>query len=232
MSVLRNALARTVRISLSRNAIAARPFSVLASQATRTNTLLTRFQIDHADRRTFATHLPNDFTHPDASLIRAQELVDEGAAFHSNGMVPLAMSSFQKSINERPTACAHYNMGVCYFEMRDYQSAIHSFQESLKLYSDNPDVHANLAVAHIQLNGNKNEAFHHFRAAANLAPEDSEIQFNLAVTSEALGDFDTAIAAYAAAEELGMEKAGLHLRNVKTKKFAKLMKEAEVREQK
>jgi hypothetical protein len=54
----------------------------------------------------------------------------------------------------------------------------------------------------------------------------------LAATSEAVGDFDTAISAYAAAEALGMEKAGLHLRNVKTKKFAKLVKEAEIRETK
>jgi len=54
----------------------------------------------------------------------------------------------------------------------------------------------------------------------------------LAAASEAAGDFDTAISAYTAAESLGMEKAGLHLRNVKTKKFAQLMKEAEVRETK
>jgi len=66
-------------------------------------------------------------------------------------------------------------MGVCYFEMKDYQSAIHSFEESLRL-EDSSDVHVNLAVAHIQFNGNKNDALKHFRAAANLSPEDVEIQ--------------------------------------------------------
>lgn len=95
MSALRNVLARTVRTTLTRNAVSVRPAAALAVRA--------NFMLNHMDRRTFATHLPNDFTHPDASLVRAQELVDEGASFHNNGMVPMAMSSFQKSINERPT---------------------------------------------------------------------------------------------------------------------------------
>ena len=95
MSALRNVLARTVRTSLARNAVSVRPAAALAVRA--------NFMLHQMDRRTFATHLPNDFMHPDASLVRAQQLVEEGASFHSNGMVPMAMSSFQKSINERPT---------------------------------------------------------------------------------------------------------------------------------
>lgn len=57
-------------------------------------------------------------------------------------------------------------------------------------------------------------------------------QFNLAVISEHSGDFDMAINAYQAAVDLGLEQASINLRNVKTKKFAKLAKEAEFRDSK
>ncbi|KAF9120591.1 hypothetical protein BGZ97_003550, partial [Linnemannia gamsii] len=56
--------------------------------------------------------------------------------------------------------------------------------------------------------------------------------FNLAVISEQTGDFDGAINAYTAAVDLGIETASVNLRNVKTKKFAKLAKEAEFRDAK
>ena len=50
--------------------------------------------------------------------------------------------------------------------------------------------------------------------------------------SEQTGDFDAAIVAYQAAVDLGMEQASMNLRNVKTKKFAKLAKEAEFKDSK
>jgi hypothetical protein len=54
----------------------------------------------------------------------------------------------------------------------------------------------------------------------------------LAVISEQTGDFDGAINAYSAAVDLGLDTASVNLRNVKTKKFAKLAKEAEFRDSK
>ncbi len=73
-------------------------------------------------------------------------------------------------------AAAHYNMGVCYFQLGDYQSSINSFQESLKLSPHHADVHTNIASAHIKLNSNLTQALSHLQAAANIAPQDSEIQ--------------------------------------------------------
>jgi tetratricopeptide (TPR) repeat protein len=74
------------------------------------------------------------------------------------------------------SAAAHYNMGVCYFQLGDYQSSINSFQESLKLSPHHADAHTNIATAHIKLNKNMTEALNHLRAAANITPQDAEIQ--------------------------------------------------------
>jgi tetratricopeptide (TPR) repeat protein len=73
-------------------------------------------------------------------------------------------------------AAAHYNMGVGYFQLGDYQSSINAFQESLKLSPHHADVHTNIATAHIKLNSNLEEALRHLQAAANIAPQDAEIQ--------------------------------------------------------
>jgi len=54
----------------------------------------------------------------------------------------------------------------------------------------------------------------------------------LAVISEQTGDFDGAINAYKAAVDLGLETANVNLRNVKTKKFAKMAKQAEFQDTK
>ncbi|KAG0195918.1 neutral amino acid transporter [Mortierella sp. GBA30] len=171
-SVLAAASRRTLVGQQAPAALAARSFTVLVR-----NKISTSLANNRDQKQGFATSLPfADFSKPDASLDKAQQYMDEGVSFQNNDMLPLAMSSFQKSINERPTAAAHYNMGVCYFQLRDFQSSINSFQESLKLSPHHADVHTNIATAHINLNGNMDEALRHLKAAANIAPQDAEIQ--------------------------------------------------------
>ncbi|KAF9109884.1 hypothetical protein BGX27_007027 [Mortierella sp. AM989] len=235
MSAFRNSLARNVLSAIPKSTLTrqhvptiARSFSILAR-----NTKLNTQNNNKEVRQGFATSLSfADFSKPNESLEQAQQLMEEGISFQSNNMLPLAMSSFQKSINAHPTAAAYYNMGVCYFQLGDFQSSINSFHESLKLSPHHADVHTNIASAHIKLNGNMKEALNHLQAAANIAPQDAEIQFNLAVISEQIGDFDGAINAYQVAVDNGLETASMNLRNVKTKKFAKMAKDAEFQDTK
>ncbi|KAG0279919.1 hypothetical protein BGZ96_001769 [Linnemannia gamsii] len=230
-------LARTVLSAVTRRTLirpsafapVARSFSILAKADA--NPVTSR-NLQKEQKQGFATSLADFSMKSDDALDQAQQYIDEGVSFQANDMLPLAMSSFQKSINVRPTAAAYYNMGVCYFQLGDFQSSINSFQESLKLSPHHADVHTNIATAHIKLNSNLDEALRHLQAAANIAPQDAEIQFNLAVISEQSGDFDGAINAYSAAVDLGIDTASVNLRNVKTKKFAKLAKEAEFRDAK
>ncbi|KAF9120887.1 hypothetical protein BGW39_011002 [Mortierella sp. 14UC] len=215
-TIARSAFAAISRRALIRQApAAARSFSILAKTdahpAVNNNT-----QFRQQRQQGFATSLADFSSKMDDSLDEAQQYMDEGVSFLNNNMIPLAMSSFQKSINVRPTG--------------DFQSSINAFQESLKLSPHHADVHTNIATAHIKLNSNLEEALRHLQAAANIAPQDAEIQFNLGVISEQTGDLDGAINAYSAAVDLGIDTASINLRNVKTKKFAKLAKEAEFRD--
>ncbi|KAF8980130.1 hypothetical protein BGZ46_004588 [Entomortierella lignicola] len=236
MSAFRNSITRNVLSAISGRTVARqyaptmRSFSLLA-RSTQSGT--PNNNSNKVSRQGFATSLSfSDFSKPNESLEQAQQYMEEGISFQSNNMLPLAMSSFQRSINAHPTAAAYYNMGICYFQLGDFQSCINSFQESLKLSPHHADVHTNIASAHIKLNGNMKEALNHLQAAANIAPQDSEIQFNLAVISEQVGDFDGAINAYQAAIDNGLESAQMNLRNVKTKKFAKLAKDADFQDAK
>ncbi|KAF9911728.1 hypothetical protein EC991_002456 [Linnemannia zychae] len=228
-TIARSAFAAISRRTLIRQvpATAARSFSILTKPDVKNSNSQPKQR-----QQGFATSLADFSSKMDDGLDEAQQYMDEGVSFLNNNMIPLAMSSFQKSINVRPTAAAHYNMGVGYFQLGDFQSSINAFQESLKLSPHHADVHTNIATAHIKLNSNLEEALRHLQAAANIAPQDAEIQFNLAVISEQTGDFDGAINAYSAAVDLGLDTASVNLRNVKTKKFAKLAKEAEFRDAK
>ncbi|KAF9404896.1 hypothetical protein BGZ94_003891, partial [Podila epigama] len=150
MSAFRNSLLATRQVAaamarqgLVRNqTMATRTLSTLVNRRSRTpaTTTTTTTAITQESRMGFATSLPfADFMKQDEALDQAQEYMDEGVSFLNNNMIPLAMSSFQKSLNVRPTAAAHYNMGVGYFQLGDFQSSIKSFQESLKLAPHHAD---------------------------------------------------------------------------------------------
>ncbi|KAG0282727.1 hypothetical protein BGZ97_008873, partial [Linnemannia gamsii] len=183
-TIARTVLSAVTRRTLIRSSVApaTRSFSILAK--TDANPVTSR-NLQKEQKQGFATSLADFSMKSDDSLDKAQQYMDEGVSFQANNMLPLAMSSFQKSINERPTGnthpppphfAAHNNMGVCYFQLGDFQSSINSFQESLKLSPHHADVHTNIATAHIKLNSNLVEALRHLQAAANIAPQDAEIQ--------------------------------------------------------
>lgn len=53
------------------------------------------------------------------------------------------------------------------------------------------------------------------RVAASLAPEDAEIAFNLAAVLEACGFLEESLEHYKRAKEFGVERAEMHIRNVR-----------------
>ncbi|KAG0358138.1 hypothetical protein BGX24_006071, partial [Mortierella sp. AD032] len=111
MSALRTnttTIARTVFAAISRRAvirqqapIAARSFSILAK--TNAHPSVTNAQFQQQRQQGFATSLADFSSKMDDNLDEAQQYMDEGVSFLNNNMIPLAMSSFQKSINVRPT---------------------------------------------------------------------------------------------------------------------------------
>lgn len=110
MSAFRNSLKATRQLtayasrqSMLRQATAStRSLSTLINiQQSKSNTSSFKAQ---DSKKGFATSLPYaDFMKQDEALDQAQEYMDEGVSFLNNNMLPLAMSSFQKSLNVRPT---------------------------------------------------------------------------------------------------------------------------------
>lgn len=108
MSAFRNSLKVTRQLvvvsrqsMLRQNIASTRSLSTLINiHQSRSNTA---FKVQES-KKGFATSLPYaDFMKQDEALDQAQEYMDEGVSFLNNNMLPLAMSSFQKSLNVRPT---------------------------------------------------------------------------------------------------------------------------------
>jgi hypothetical protein len=112
MSAFRNSLKATRQLtvyvsrqSMLRQATAStRSLSTLINIQQQSKSNTSSFKTQQDSKMGFATSLPYaDFMKQDEALDQAQEYMDEGVSFLNNNMLPLAMSSFQKSLNVRPT---------------------------------------------------------------------------------------------------------------------------------
>lgn len=101
-TIARSLLSAVSRRTLIRPVLApaARSFSILTKPDATTSSA---FKNNTQQKQGFATSLADFSIKSDDSLDQAQQYMDEGVSFQANNMLPLAMSSFQKSINVRPT---------------------------------------------------------------------------------------------------------------------------------
>lgn len=125
------------------------------------------------------------------------------------------------------------------YQTSNLPSAITSFQSALELLQpaspkstpDSPsplekpkdagsylllaDTHQNLGSAHIlSVPPRPDLALFHLQNALELRPDDGETCWNLAAVLEATGDWDEALVAYQRADDLGIERAKVNIRNV------------------
>ncbi|KAI5989322.1 TPR-like protein [Pisolithus albus] len=128
-------------------------------------------------------------------------------------------------------------MPISYSLVEEFDEAIAAWKESIELQPDSPDVHTSkhssvvtrdLASAYIISPVSRPDlALHHLHIAASLAPEDPEIAFNLAAVLEATGQLEEALNYYKRAEDNGVERAAMHIRNVSAKILGKTFKAAQ-----
>ncbi|WFD24613.1 hypothetical protein MEQU1_003316 [Malassezia equina] len=155
----------------------------------------------------------------------AQKLLESGTQKLEVGDMEGAMADYRQSIQVHKNASAYYNLGICQYQER----AIKSWKEALTIAPDSPDAHTNLASAYIMSKPPQGElALYHlkyvsganFRTAAELSPDDGEIQFNLATVLEACEQLEEAIHAYKKAKENGIDRADQNVRNCMAKLMA------------
>ncbi|SHO79656.1 Uncharacterized protein MSYG_4006 [Malassezia sympodialis ATCC 42132] len=169
----------------------------------------------------YATEKSPEVSLNDPTEQEAQKLLESGTLKLEVGDTEGAMADYRQSIEVHKNASAYYNLGICQYQERDLVGAIESWKAALAIAPDSPDAHTNLASAYIMSKPPQGElALSHLKTAAELSPDDGEIQFNLATVLEACEQLEEAIHAYKKAKENGIDRADQNVRNCMAKLMA------------
>ncbi|KIJ55350.1 hypothetical protein M422DRAFT_57828 [Sphaerobolus stellatus SS14] len=163
----------------------------------------------------------------DPGEAEALSCLERGTQKLEEGDVEAAKKLYERSVEIKKTPSSLFNLGVTYYHLKDFKSAIEAWEECVALSPNSADAHTNLASAYILSpdNARPDLAIQHLQIASELAPEDPEIAFNLAAVLEACGHLENALEHYKRAKTYGVDKADVHIRNVGAKILAKQLKE-------
>lgn len=155
----------------------------------------------------------------------AMELMAQGVTELSSGNTKTALEHFKQAELLQPaTADIHYNRGVAEYSLGNIDQALNSWIRATQLDPNQADTHVNIGNVYFMNKKDNQQAISHMRRAAELAPRDAEILFNLACIHEATDDLAAAIRCYDRAAEEGLEKAKTHMRNAMAKQMNKVNK--------
>lgn len=90
------------------------------------------------------------------------------------------------AIKDEPKILAYYNMGNAYADLGEYENAIRSYKQAIKLDPTLSKPHNNLGLAFAAL-GRVAEAVKEFKQAVQLKPDYAEAHYNLGVAYLQLG---------------------------------------------
>lgn len=111
-------------------------------------------------------------------------------ALTGDGKLKEAIEEYKKVIElaqkDDPKLLAYYNMGNAYADLGEYQNAIDSYKEAIKLDAELSKPHNNLGLAYAAL-GKLDEAAAEFAEAVQLRPSYAEAHYNLGVAYLQLG---------------------------------------------
>ncbi|KAF8492494.1 hypothetical protein JB92DRAFT_3085001 [Gautieria morchelliformis] len=163
----------------------------------------------------------------DPAEAEALSCLEQGTQKLEEGDVQSAKALYQRSVEIKRSASSLFNLGVTHYHLKEFDAAIEAWKECIALSPGSADAHTNLASAYIlsPVTPRPDLALHHLQIASELSPEDPEIAFNLAAVLEACGRLEDALTHYKRARKFGVEKAEVHIRNVRTKIFGRKMEQ-------
>jgi tetratricopeptide (TPR) repeat protein len=133
----------------------------------------------------------------------AQQRFEKGMIAASDGKYAAALADFkmslafladEKSDNEF-RARIHYNIGVCFYQLKEQTKAVAEFERAVKLNPNHEKSFYSLGMAQFELkNWKESEAA--FRGALRVNNRNGETWFDLAFVYLAQKDYDTARAAF------------------------------------
>ncbi|KAK0522073.1 hypothetical protein OC842_006575 [Tilletia horrida] len=154
----------------------------------------------------------------------AQRHMEEGTALIESGDLESAKKAYERSLAIKESSSALFNLGVCQYHAKDLTAAIESWNRVIELSPSSSDAHMNIASAFVMsVPPRPDLAIDHLKTAANLNPEDAEIQFNLGAVLEACEQLEEAAKAYQRAFDGGIARAEMNLRNISAKRATALL---------
>lgn len=128
-----------------------------------------------------------------------------GTIYAAEGLHDLAIRSYQRALDVRPTGQVYANVGKAYANAGQLENALEAYNASLQFNPINAPVLLNIGVAHFKL-GNTEDAITAFTQLARLDPTSPIPWVNIGVAREMEGNIPEAIRAYEKVIELAPEQ--------------------------
>lgn len=110
--------------------------------------------------QTIVDSIPDDYV----SLLQLAHLLND------SGLFPKAIESYKKYLDKHPEdADARIDMGVCYYNLKDFDSAIKEMTAAIKYKPDHQIGHLNLGIVHLSA-GNLEKSKEWLQKAININP--------------------------------------------------------------
>ena len=102
-----------------------------------------------------------------------------------------------------------FNLGLAYGNAGQYEEAIASYKEALRIKPDDADAHYNLGVTYGE-SGQYEEAIASYKEALRIKPDDADAHYNLGYVYRELGQYEEAIASFKKSIRIKPDDADAH----------------------
>ena len=102
-----------------------------------------------------------------------------------------------------------FNLGLAYGNAGQYEEAIASYKEALRIKPDDADAHYNLGVTYGE-SGQYEEAIASYKEALRIKPDDADAHYNLGYAYRKLGQYEEAIASFKKSIRIKPDDANAH----------------------
>ena len=102
-----------------------------------------------------------------------------------------------------------FNLGLAYGNAGQYEEAIASYKEAIRIKPDDADAHYNLGVTYGE-SGQYEEAIASYKEALRIKPDDADAHYNLGYVYRELGQYEEAIASFKKSIHIKPDDADAH----------------------
>ena len=102
-----------------------------------------------------------------------------------------------------------FNLGLAYGNAGQYEEAIASYKEALRIKPDDADAHYNLGVTYGE-SGQYEEAIASYKEVLRIKPDDADAHYNLGYVYRELGQYEEAIASFKKSIRIKPDDADAH----------------------